>query len=78
MARETPSEPELPLDLPATAAASSSRRPRGGERWDDVHQRVTFYCPKDVLRALGIEAARSRRSKTQVIVDALAEHLRSP
>lgn len=40
-------------------------------RWEDTHQRVTFYCPRSMLKAVEGEMARSSRSKSQVIVDAL-------
>lgn len=40
-------------------------------RWEDSHQRVTFYCPRPMLQAIEDEMARSGRSKSQVIVDAV-------
>jgi hypothetical protein len=43
--------------------------------WDARHRRVTFYCPEDVLEAIHDDMARSGRSKTRVVVDALREHL---
>ena len=46
------------------------------ERWEDTHQRVTFYCPRELLAVVEAEMERSGRSKSRVIVDALAEHLR--
>jgi len=42
-----------------------------GERWDDSHTRVTFYCPAPLLRAIEDEVKNSEWSKSQVIVDAL-------
>ena len=36
---------------------------------------VTFYCPLELLEAVEAEMARSGRSKTGVIVDALQAHL---
>ena len=41
-------------------------------RWEDTHQRVTFYCPRDLLAAVEAEMRRSGRSKSKVIVDAIA------
>jgi hypothetical protein len=73
------SEDEFPLGLGGTPTSSPTsspaRRVRGERRWEEQHQRVTFYCPRTLLRAIEIEGARSRRSKTQVIVDAVVEHL---
>jgi Ribbon-helix-helix protein, copG family len=45
------------------------------DRWEDTHQRVTFYCPRDLLAAVEAEMRRSGRSKSRVIVEAIAEHL---
>lgn len=42
-----------------------------GERWDDAHTRVTFYCPAPLLRAIEDEVKNSDWSKSQIIVDAL-------
>jgi hypothetical protein len=36
---------------------------------------VTFYCPLELLEAVEAEMARSGRSKSGVIVDALRAHL---
>lgn len=53
--------------------------PRRGERrlisWEEAHKRVTFYCSLELIRAVEAEMRRSRRTKTQVIVDALTDHL---
>ena len=49
---------------------------RSEERWDDAHTRVTFYCPIPLLQAIEEEVKSSKRSKSQVIVDALRSHLR--
>ncbi len=54
---------------------SRDREPAAGQTWDESHRRVTFYCPQDVLEAIEAEMARSGRSKSRVIVDALSEHL---
>lgn len=43
--------------------------------WEDSNKRVTFYCPTDLLAAIEAEMDRSRRSKTQVIVDCLRKDL---
>ena len=42
-----------------------------GERWDDAHTRVTFYCPAPLLRAIEEEVRNSEWSKSQIIVEAL-------
>ena len=57
----------MPRPSDATAAES--------QRWEETHRRVTFYCPDEVLDAIETEMARSDRSKTRVIVDALRTQL---
>jgi hypothetical protein len=52
-----------------------SQAPGTEASWDASHRRVTFYCPDDVLEAIHTDMARSGRSKTRVIVDALRAHL---
>lgn len=47
--------------------------PTGG--WEAENQRLTFYCPHDLALAIQAEVATTRRSKTQVIVDALRAQL---
>ena len=46
------------------------------DRWEDTHKRVTFYCPAALLTEVEAEMRRSGRSKSRVIVDALAAHLK--
>ncbi len=46
--------------------------PTGG--WEAENQRITFYCPADLAKAIHA-AVRSDRSKTQVIVTALRAQL---
>lgn len=46
--------------------------------WEDHHPRITFYCDVEVAAAIEDAMALSGRSKTQVIVDALREHLAVP
>lgn len=43
--------------------------------WEETHQRLTFHCPVALRRAIEEEVARSGRSKSRVIVDAVREHL---
>ena len=54
----------------------SKRRSEDEPRWEDMHQRVTFYCPRVLVKAIAEDMATTRRSKTQVIVDAITLHLR--
>jgi Ribbon-helix-helix protein, copG family len=73
---ETPA-PE-PVDHRSTAAAVPRRSPgeaAAAASWEASHQRVTFYCPLELLEAIEADMRRSGRSKTAVIVDALREHL---
>ena len=46
-----------------------------GPGWEAAHQRVTFYCPRDLLDQVEAEVAHSSRSKSRVITDALRAHL---
>ncbi len=39
--------------------------------WNDLHQRVTFYCPKDLIEKIESTMRVTRKSKSQVIVIAL-------
>ena len=39
--------------------------------WDDLHQRVTFYCPKDLVEKIESTIQATGKSKSQVIVIAL-------
>ena len=43
--------------------------------WEETHQRLTFHCPVTLRRAIEEEVARSGRSKSRIIVDAVREHL---
>jgi hypothetical protein len=63
-----------PAPEPATPVPRASRAATAAS-WDDTHQRVTFYCPLELLEVIEAEMERSGRSKTGVIVDALREHL---
>lgn len=54
------------------------RRAEPGSSREDENTRVTFYCPVDVLEAIEAEMARTERSKSQVIVQALIQALVSP
>jgi hypothetical protein len=65
---ETPAPAGLPGGPPVATAAT----------WEATHQRVTFYCPLELLEAVEAEMRRTGRSKTGVIVDALKEHLDRP
>lgn len=46
-----------------------------GGPWDKNHTRVTFHCPKALLREVEEEMKRSGRSKSRVIVDAITKHI---
>ena len=39
--------------------------------WNELHQRVTFYCPKDLVEKIESTMRNTRKSKSQVIVIAL-------
>lgn len=46
-----------------------------GRSWEDTHSRATFHLSQDLRDAIDKEAARSGRSKSQVVSDALRQHL---
>ncbi len=56
------------------------RRPgrpaREGGAWDELHSRVTYHLPRDLQEAVGETAAASGRSKSQVVTDAIRQHLK--
>jgi len=54
----------------------SKRRSGDEPRWEDAHQRGTFYGPRVLVKAIAEDMAQTRRSKSQVIVDAITLHLR--
>lgn len=61
-----------------SGARSAARAPAAagkGPRWDETHSRATFHLPLELQRALDQEAKGSGRSKSQVVADALREHL---
>ncbi len=61
------------------APAAAARPPRAvGQNWTESHQRVTFYCHRDLIGDIERAMGESNRSKTQVIVDALRQSLRTP
>ena len=39
--------------------------------WNDLHQRVTFYCPKEIVAKIESTMQATGKSKSQVIVIAL-------
>lgn len=56
-------------------AARGGRPAKAGEKWDDLNERVTFHCPTDLHQALKDLAAAGDRSKSQIIVDAIAKEI---
>jgi hypothetical protein len=45
--------------------------------WEANHERLTFHCPKNLIKEIKDEVRRSSRSKSRVIVDAIRAHLQS-
>lgn len=60
---------------PARSSAHVEGAEDDGQPWEAAHRRLTFYCSYKMLDAIQAERERSRRSKTQIITDALAQHL---
>ena len=58
----------------ASAPPPPVRAPANGD-WEEANQRVTFYCPKDLLQALEQRVLDERRgsgwSKSRIIVEGL-------
>ncbi len=57
----------VPFTVPEELFTEEEQRPT----WNDLHQRVTFYCPKDLVEKIESTMRASRKSKSQVIVIAL-------
>ena len=63
----------------STATVDARRRTKrkraGGPSWEELHQRVTFHCPRDLLDLLDRAADEGTRSKSEIIVAALRREL---
>ena len=65
---EQPStDARVPFTVPDELFTEEEQRPT----WNDLHQRVTFYCPKELIEKIESTMRASRKSKSQVIVVAL-------
>lgn len=72
-------EPVATPDTARPATARRTRRPRSkGPVWETENTRQAFYCPNDVVPIIHDEMEASGRSKSQIIVDAIREHLDIP
>jgi hypothetical protein len=58
----------------ATRKGKAQSKPAAAT-WEETHQFLTFHCPVALRRTIEDEVARSGRSKSRVIVDAVREHL---
>jgi hypothetical protein len=82
-----PSRPNLSQALgreavygPTPSTTDAPRRPgrpkkTDGPTWEESHERATFHLARDLHQAVKEEAARSGRTKSAVVSDALREHL---
>lgn len=68
--------------VPSSPAAPTARRRPGrprrddGGSWEDTHSRATYHLPRTLQEAVTEAAATSGRSKSQVVADALRQHLK--
>jgi len=62
--------------LRSTVAGGPSTVDGHVRAWTEAHKRVTFYSHRDLIRDIERAMAESGRSKSQVIVDALRDHLK--
>lgn len=62
-------------DTPPAPEGARGPRDTGRPKWDETHSRATFHLPRDLQQAIAAEATRSGRSKSQVVADALRQHL---
>lgn len=51
--------------------AAERARATPAPAWAETHQRMTFHCPSALRAAIEAEVARTGRSKSVVIVDAV-------
>jgi Ribbon-helix-helix protein, copG family len=56
--------------------ARPSPSPARGATWEETHSRATFHLSREVQDAVTEAAAKSGRSKSQVVSDALRQHLK--
>jgi len=56
----------------STASDKPEETTKAGKVWEAENQRVTFYCPKDLLSRLQ-DAVSEDRSKSAIIVEALTK-----
>jgi len=56
----------------STASDKPEETTKVGKVWEAENQRVTFYCPKDLLSRLQ-DAVSEDRSKSAIIVEALTK-----
>ena len=58
---------DQPFTLDDLLETEDAQRPT----WNDLHQRVTFYCPKDLVEKIESTMKATKRSKSQLITIAL-------
>ena len=56
----------------------TKRKRAGLPSWEDLHQRITFHCPRDLAELLDEAADTGTRSKSEIIVAALRRELEQP
>lgn len=70
--KRTPA-PRKPATKPATKKPAT-RKPVG-ERWEDTHQRATYYLPTDLVETIRAEAATRGVTGSALVVELLTEGL---
>lgn len=72
-----PKRPDIGAQARPPARGAATFAPDASQRWEDRFTRVTFHCPVEALDAVEKEMARTGRSKSRVIGEALLAHFRS-
>ena len=61
--------------VPTPLRPAGRRRKEDGLTWEETHRRATFHLSVTLHEAIAAEADRSGRTKSQVVTDALRQHL---
>ena len=62
--------------MPETPQRRKPGRKVVGASWEERNKRITFYCPLDIREQLATEVAKGQRSQSEIINDALRQHLK--
>lgn len=63
------------IPKPRKPATKKPTRKPVGERWEDTHQRATYYLPTDLVETIRAEAATRGVTGSALVVELLTEGL---